>query len=628
MDLNSVKQHGARYNANTMRDSITLYLRSRNCYEAIREFFVLPHRNTIKSFFGKLGSPGSIDECSKVIANVFSSLREVEKNCKILVDEIHIKPGAHFQGGHILGYAEDDSSKLAKTCLALMISPLMGKPAFVARLIPVYSLKADFLFTQVTTLLDLVHRNSGVVYMVMNDNLKTNQKMFTLFHQNYDCKDIFAVSHPVQNPSFQELFLLYDTTHLLKNIRNNWCTEKQQRLKFTDPETEEICIASWKDIILLYKNESMNIVKQTELNFSSLYPNNFEKQKVSLVLKVFNEKTVAALKLEKKNHTARFIELILRMWNILNIRWKSVRHQKNNPDLVEFSSTADERFAFLSKMSKMFENMHPLSGNSNARILTLTADTDKALNVTLEGMCALLPKLLSLDGMKYVLTGDLQSDRIEAEFGIYRQQSGGNYNISVQQVLNSLGVQRLKLYRKLEFEHSDNHVEKSCCKESLNSEEITCLDSCFDASSAITDLERSSLFHISGYIAFKEPSESTKQTFESTGLPRNSEFTVLVSRGKLLYPTEILFDLSLYLYSYYKHVNNKKCTNKIMLAFEKIYSYTGYDILNHRPVLRRFINCFSKALASMVTDECKREKKASERAVRDVKRRRICDGKM
>ena len=128
MENNAMKQHGVRYNANTMRDSIKLYIRSRNCYNAVRESHTLV----------KLGSPGSIEECSTVIGNIFSSLNGLEKHCKILVGVIHIKPGAQYQGGHIIGYAEDDSTKLAKTVLAFMVAPLMGKPAFVARLIPVH----------------------------------------------------------------------------------------------------------------------------------------------------------------------------------------------------------------------------------------------------------------------------------------------------------------------------------------------------------------------------------------------------------------------------------------------------------------------------------------------------------
>ena len=37
MEYNAVKQHGVRYNSNTMRDSINLYLRSRNCYDAVQQ---------------------------------------------------------------------------------------------------------------------------------------------------------------------------------------------------------------------------------------------------------------------------------------------------------------------------------------------------------------------------------------------------------------------------------------------------------------------------------------------------------------------------------------------------------------------------------------------------------------
>ena len=43
-------------------------------------------------------------------------LKSMEKHCEMLCDEIHIKPGARYQGGHI-GYAEDDPTKLAKTVL-------------------------------------------------------------------------------------------------------------------------------------------------------------------------------------------------------------------------------------------------------------------------------------------------------------------------------------------------------------------------------------------------------------------------------------------------------------------------------------------------------------------------------
>ena len=124
----------------------------------------------------------------------------MEKHYKFLVGVIHIKPGAQYQGGHIIGYAEDDTTKLAKTVLALMVAPLMGKPAFVARLIPVHSLTTEFLCYQVSKLLQIIHEATGYVYMIMNDDLKANQKMFSKFHEIFTPKSISSVCHPIPNP--------------------------------------------------------------------------------------------------------------------------------------------------------------------------------------------------------------------------------------------------------------------------------------------------------------------------------------------------------------------------------------------------------------------------------------------
>ena len=68
--------------------------------------------------------------------------------------------------------------------------------------------------------------------------------------------------------------------------------------------------------------------------------------------------------------------------------------------------------------------------------------------LTLRGIVA-LAKLLLQRGFTYVMLGQVQSDRIEGEFGMYSQKAGGNYYISIDQVLNGLRLQRLKLYTQL-----------------------------------------------------------------------------------------------------------------------------------------------------------------------------------
>ena len=338
MEYVVVKQHGIQYNTNTMRDSIKLYIRSRNCYNAVRDLTILPHKDTVKLYCGKLGSPRSIEECSTVIGNVFSSLNGLEKHCKILVGVIHIKPGARYQGGHIIGYAEDASTKLAKIVLALMVAPLMGKPAFVARLIPVHSLTAELLYDQVSKVLQIIHEATGYVYMIMNDDLKANQRMFSKFPEIFTPKSIPSVCHPIPNEEHDELFLLFHPVHLLKNIRNNWWTEKMQKLTYIDPETNKTGIACWNDLLHIYNLECEGIVKSTGIHFFTLFPTNFEKQKASLALNIFNEKTVTALRQEKREETLRFIELVVCMWKMLNINLRKAGKRFTDPDRNPFNS--------------------------------------------------------------------------------------------------------------------------------------------------------------------------------------------------------------------------------------------------------------------------------------------------
>ena len=137
-----------------------------------------------------------------------------------------------------------------------------------------------------------------------------NQKTFKLLHETHNSHSICSIKHPISNTHFSSFYTLYDTIHLLKNIRNNWITEKTKTLEFLHPYTNEKIAAKWSDIVKIYKIGEKNIVQIHTLDYSTLYPNNFEKQKVQLVANVFNEKIVARVKLNGMFDTALFVELV------------------------------------------------------------------------------------------------------------------------------------------------------------------------------------------------------------------------------------------------------------------------------------------------------------------------------
>ena len=179
------------------------------------------------------------------------------------------------------------------------------------------------------------------------------------------------------------------------------------------------------------------------------------------------------------------------------------------------------------------------------------------------------------------MTGNFQSDRLEGEVGIYRQLNDGNYYISAEHVQNCLKLQRIKLFSRLNYFVKLDHTENSCCKEPLNENEIDQLDNCFSEATDLNEIERSTLY--------KENLQSVPPP--SLELPA-SEFTNNVSRGKLRHPHMELHDLSLYLFSNYKSLDDKTRIKKVMMAFPHIYEDSHCDFQNITSIFRRFLNTF------------------------------------
>ena len=116
-------------------------------------------------------------------------------------------------------------------------------------------------------------------------------------------------------------------------------------------------------------------------------------------------------------------------------------------------------------MSTSFKLMD--TSKKGKRIRRLTGDTSNAWHVTLNGLIDLVKSLLGL-GIKYICLGKMQNDRLEGEFGVIRQMSSGCYLISVDLVISSLSLRRLKLYSKLGLENVVDTNKNECCEGNLD----------------------------------------------------------------------------------------------------------------------------------------------------------------
>ena len=75
----------------------------------------------------------------------------------------------------------------------------------------------------------------------------------------------------------------------MKNIRNNWLTERLGELEFTVDGI--IRTAKWGHLTKLYQLESGSLLKMSKLSEVAVAPKPIERQKVVSCLKVFCEET-------------------------------------------------------------------------------------------------------------------------------------------------------------------------------------------------------------------------------------------------------------------------------------------------------------------------------------------------
>ena len=214
------------------------------------------------------------------------------------------------------------------------------------------------------------------------------------------------------------------------------------------------------------------------------------------------------------------------MWRILNVKSCYAGIRLNDKERNPIIHKSDERLLFLEKLATSFKLMD--TSKQDKRVHGLTCGTSNALHNTLLGLVDLTKTLLD-KGFEYVLLGKFQSDRLEKEFSIYRQASGGNFFfISTEQISNALALQRLKLFSQLDIQSTN--VAENCCEFDIreSEEDLDLIVKAFDEASNLTKHERSILYYISGYVAFKEnmtvPSDVSIPSCRS-----DSEFTSMVS---------------------------------------------------------------------------------------------------
>jgi hypothetical protein len=263
-----------------------------------------------------------------------SKLNPFERTVILLIDEMYISGQVDFCGGEFVGFCDGGR---AKTVLCFMISSVCGGYRDIVRLIPIKQITADQLHHHFLEVIRFIEDVGFTVVAVCSDNHPVNRSFYT----NKLCNGVLKehIEHPCR--PLAPLFILFDSTHNIKNVYNNFERKKlfvcpplpqslSSHLDIHDNFTGHVTpyTASFHHIEQLYHTEADKPVKAArKLTKACLKPSAIEKSSVKFTSALFHESTHSALTHYSSSidqpswiSTAVFLQLFAKLWKVLNVK--------------------------------------------------------------------------------------------------------------------------------------------------------------------------------------------------------------------------------------------------------------------------------------------------------------------
>uniref|UniRef100_A0A1I8H379 THAP-type domain-containing protein n=1 Tax=Macrostomum lignano TaxID=282301 RepID=A0A1I8H379_9PLAT len=446
-------------------------------------------------------------------------------------------PLIDYSSGSIVGMQEANP---ASTMLCFMVKSIAGKYRDVVALFPLSKLTAEILHEHYTSVMGMLQRTNLNVVTILVDNHSANRAFFV--HKL--CGGILqtCVPHPFHRE--KKIFLLFDPTHTIKNVYNNF--QKRQSLELPAKDSaffnvplphvkrtaDSLIVAKFENIKELYNLEQDKPLKLApKLNSSVIDPKSIQKTSPKLALAVFSESTAHALEYYSANQgkpwgdTATFVHAVTQLWKVLNVKTSSIGKHKRDCCRDPVRSDTDWKLTYLADVANYLREWKA------CRSKGLSDETFLALSHTLDALVEVCRYLLNSLMFEYVLVGAFQSDPLEGRFGWYRHRKGLNYYVSCKDVLDAA--------KDLHSESSDLMEEAGQIADQLNLiEEIEAADA-----------------NVTYYVAGKIAKSITAQrsctacnqllvaTPDESAAEAPSDFLRQLDRGGLTNPSDLVFTI-------------------------------------------------------------------------------------
>ena len=342
LQLMSKNKHQRRYSVELLLLSFIMNATSSKAYERLLEeqILILPSPKTLKKITMNLDKKNGLDDAGYLKMR-FSKLNAFDRNVLLMIDEIYLSKRVEVSGGQVYGFT--DGCDVAATALCLMIKSLSSGYKDMVAMYPIKHLRAETQKECYDKVMTLLHEIGFNVIAISVDNAPANRKFF----KDFLCEG--SLKESVDNDfTGGKIFLIFDPTHIIKNIYNNFLSKRLLELPCVPPLVPNQVRASFGDIDSVYSKECQKPLKIAHrLSETVLHPKAIEKVNVKLALSVFHESTVNALRHFRFHDTASFVELFLKFWSVINVSSSTIGKRKRDYVRDPVKSTEDWKLDFL-----------------------------------------------------------------------------------------------------------------------------------------------------------------------------------------------------------------------------------------------------------------------------------------
>lgn len=317
------------YDTDTVMFSFLFRNISPAAYAYASEFLYLPTKAFLNIKAQQLDTKDNV----RYLKDIFDRLKPIERIISIAVDEIYLGQKVEYRNGHISGFAEtpleasvSTPAAVARTAQGFLMQSVCGPMKEILRLMPVAKQTAGELKDALLEVIKTVQDVGFEVVAVITDGNRLNQSMFSMLTSVPASVHMQSFSNPCHPEKL--IFVMFDSVHLYKNLRNNWLNTKDADKTLAYPpfrreleESEPMHQAKFAEIRRLFRSHVGQILKEDhQLSYQVCFPTPFDRQKVHLVAKLFHTSTIAAMRVANCSETANWMQLVNNFFVCFNVK--------------------------------------------------------------------------------------------------------------------------------------------------------------------------------------------------------------------------------------------------------------------------------------------------------------------